>query len=559
MKKTQDFNKYLKDYEDRKLFNDDLIEKIQCIDDDFGTKTAENIRNCHNMFWSEIWKIKQNLPTNQIDQIKTRPFQTCKNKFCLLCAKLRARKILCRTYNALIEIQKTHTFIARHLTLTVKNPKVADFEISWENMNKAFHLFVNKYPELFDYVIGWQAGREVTQNEISGAKERGEFHPHIHVLLLLKPEFDKGNSHFRQTEKQILKKWNKCCNSYGLESSQIEIKTIVAKENSEFSDKFLAAICEVAKYPTAPQDIKNMSQGDFEVLYNVLFKKRLYSTGGILKTELAKQDEDLQITDLDDKFLASVFCCSFNYQGKIETEQEDIEKYKKYLEQMDVKRKLTLETKPKNRDVTNILKLCSVFRTDSVVKSRKIKVVKIPDGDILITEIEKMMLDYSNQQEQIDAFILNPDIYLLKSSDVGLKLKAEYLPFFEKLDELKIDIWSKLHRLFKSNIADCDDADCDDADCDEKEKEKKKEKKKHKIIQALFKPRLIHIKNELSKKLDNDLSLALSKDVFNFFYIDLEYIIKNQSYVYFDNLRKFVYKDFEQEFIKNYNRIRSKP
>lgn len=226
---------------------------------------------------------------------------------------------------------------------------------------------------------------------------------------------------------------------------------------------------------------------------------------------------------------------------------------------MDVKRKLTLETKPKNRDVTNILKLCSVFKTDSVVKSRKIKVVKIPDGDILITEIEKMMLDYSNQQEQIDAFILNPDIYLLKSSDVGLKLKAEYLPFFEKLDELKIDIWSKLHRLFKSNIADCDDADCDDADCDEKEKEKKKEKKKHKIIQALFKPRLIHIKNELSKKLDNDLSLALSKDVFNFFYIDLEYIIKNQSYVYFDNLRKFVYKDFEQEFIKNYNRIRSKP
>lgn len=530
MKKPQDFNKYLEDYEKRKFNNDDLIKKIQCIDDDFGTKTAENIRNCHNMFWSEIWKNKYNSSNNQI---KTRPFQTCKNKFCSLCAKLRARKILCRTYNAMTEIQNKHSFIARHLTLTIKNPKIDDFENSWDSMNKAFHLFVNKYPELFQYVIGWQAGREVTQSK--EAKERGEFHPHIHMLLLMRPEFDSGNSHFLQTKKQILGKWNKSCNSYGLKSSQIEIKTITAKENSEFSDKFLAAICEVAKYPTAPQDIKNMSQEDFEVLYNVLFKKRLYSTGGVLKEELAKQDEDLQITELDDKFLDSVFSCSFNYQGKIETEQEDIERYKKYLEQMDAKRKLTLETKPKNRDVTNILKLCSVFKTDSVIKSRKIKVVKIPDGEILITEIEKMMLDYSNQQEQIDAFILNPDIYLLKSSDVGLKLKAEYLPFFEKLDELKIDIWSKLHRLFKSNIADCD-----------------------KKIQGLFKPRPTPIKNELSKKLDNDLSLALSKDVFNFFYIDLEYIIKNQFYVYFDNLRKFVYKDFEQEFIKNYNRIRSK-
>jgi hypothetical protein len=514
-----------------------LIEKIQCIDDDFGTKTAENIRNCHNMFWSEIWKIKQNLPTNQIDQIKTRPFQTCKNKFCSLCAKLRARKILCRTYNALIEIQKTHTFIAKHLTLTIKNPKVEDFEISWENMNKAFHLFVNKYPELFDYVIGWQAGREVTQSEISGAKQRGEFHPHIHVLLLLKPEFDRGNSHFRQTEKQILEKWNKCCNSYGLESSQIEIKTIVAKENSEFSDKFLAAICEVAKYPTAPNDIKNMSQVHFEILYNVLFRKRLYSTGGILKEELAKIDEDLQITELDAKFLDSVFCCSFNHFGKIETEQEDIKTYKEYLKKMDEKRKLTLEAKPNNRDVTNILKLCSVFRNDSLVKSRKIKVVKSHDGKILITEIEKMMLDYSNRQKNIDSFILNPDIYLLKSSNVGLSLKDEVLPFFEDLEELKIDIWGKMHRLFKLNIVDCD------------------ENQKHKIIRDLFKPRPTQIKNELSKKLDNDLSLALSKDVFNFFYIDLEYIIKNQSYVYFDNLRKFVYKDFEQEFIANYNRI----
>ena len=61
-----DFNKYLKDYEDRKLFNDDLIKKIQCIDDDFGTKTAENVRNCHNMFWSEIWKNKYNSSNNQI-------------------------------------------------------------------------------------------------------------------------------------------------------------------------------------------------------------------------------------------------------------------------------------------------------------------------------------------------------------------------------------------------------------------------------------------------------------------------------------------------------------
>ena len=176
---------------------------------------------------------------------------------------------------------------------------------------------LNKYKELDKYLMGWQCGREISQN--SDAKKNNEFHPHIHCLLLLSVDFYNEKTRNRKiTQKQFRQKWTNSCAFYNIEAYKIKFKPI--KSNEDFinlencdaeSDPFLSAISEVAKYPTKPADIQKMSNEHFDILDNVLHKKRQLSTGGLLKEYLAKQKEE-EILNISNYELIDVLFCDYN-------------------------------------------------------------------------------------------------------------------------------------------------------------------------------------------------------------------------------------------------------
>jgi hypothetical protein len=295
----------------KKLSNKNTVQKYLSID---KGKKALNLEFCFNQFYAEKYKHK----SQDLEKFKSKPLTTCKNKFCNICSYIRSRKTFVQTYKAIENMKNDgYEFIAYHLTLTIKNPYTFDILESYNIMNKAFHNFIHKYKELDKYLMGWQCGREISQN--SDAKKNNEFHPHIHCLLLLSVDFYNEKTRNRKiTQKQFRQKWTNSCAFYNIEAYKIKFKPI--KSNEDFinlencdaeSDPFLSAISEVAKYPTKPADIQKMSNEHFDILDNVLHKKRQLSTGGLLKEYLAKQKEE-EILNISNYELIDVLFCDYN-------------------------------------------------------------------------------------------------------------------------------------------------------------------------------------------------------------------------------------------------------
>lgn len=277
-------------------------------------KTASQIDTCANTFYLKTYVNYENEKYNLDDKKKKfKPFFICKNKFCSNCAYLKSRKLFCETYQVLQNIveNKKIDFIAYHLTLTVKNPTIDNYTHYQDVMNKAYKLLVkstNKY-KFKNYILGYQASRETTQSP--EAKKRNELHPHIHILLLLKPEFyNEKRREYKLSQREILQEWNYCLKHYDKsfpEATQIAFKKIQSKTEAEALiygssvDLQNSAIAEVSKYPVKISDLTNMSDNHFEVLNNALYGARLITYGGIIKQVRA----ELKINDnkIDDMFL----------------------------------------------------------------------------------------------------------------------------------------------------------------------------------------------------------------------------------------------------------------
>lgn len=321
---------YISNIKLKKQANIKTIKKYEAIGD---LKKAGKMNGCFLAFHVENYKHK----TQDLLKSKSMPLATCQNKFCHICSFIKSKKTFVKSYLALEKMKADNIdFIGYHLTLTIKNPKIENLEEEYKNMNKAFHNFIKNFDELNKYMIGWQCGREIAQSP--SAKKNGEFHPHIHCLLLLKPSFHNPISRNNKiTEEQFRERWKNGCDFYGMTAEQVYFKKIKVKEDfinlydeEKEIDPFLCAISEVAKYPAKPGDIQEMSTEDFEILDRFLFKKRMFSTGGLLKEYLKKDKKD-EILHIDNYELINILYCQFNNKNKLKTVELTKEEQEKYL------------------------------------------------------------------------------------------------------------------------------------------------------------------------------------------------------------------------------------
>lgn len=296
---------YLNNINAKRLANNKTIDKFNEVE---KQKASYAMQSCFNTFYLEHYKHK----TQDLERFKSRPWMTCKNKFCHICAYIKSKKTFVKSYLALEKMKADNIeFIGYHLTLTIKNPSAEKLNSDFLLMNKAFKNFIKNFNALNEYLLGWQVGREVSQSD--NARNKNEFHPHIHCLLLLSPNFTNPlNRHNKITQSEFREKWRNACKYYNIEAHQISFKKIKAREdfinlyNEDTEvDPFLSAIAEVAKYPAKPADVQKMSADHFDILDNVLKNKRMMSTGGLLKKYLKKEDEN-EILKIDNYELINV-------------------------------------------------------------------------------------------------------------------------------------------------------------------------------------------------------------------------------------------------------------
>jgi plasmid rolling circle replication initiator protein Rep len=183
------------------------------------------------------------------------------------------------------------------LTLTVRNCDGKDLRQEIKKMLSSWSYISHNNPIFKKSIHGWFRALEVTYNQ-----KENNYHPHLHVVLAVKPYYFDGKYYITQ------QKWVEIWQS----ALKIDYEPIVHickeyKNKNRQSESTL--ISEASKYATKdtdyiiPNNIK-LSANIVEVLDSALRSVRLIAYGGILKTihEKLKLDESSyedKVTDRD--------------------------------------------------------------------------------------------------------------------------------------------------------------------------------------------------------------------------------------------------------------------
>lgn len=206
----------------------------------------------------------------------------CKNKLCPMCNWRRSMKYSYQTSRIVdeaIKQQPKERFL--FLTLTVKN-------VEGENLNSTISQLTQSFDRLFrrakvkKNLIGYLRSVEVTYNE-----EERTYHPHIHVLMMVKTSYFSGKNNYI-SQKLWGDMWSQSLKVDYV--PRVDVRTV-----KETGKRLKGAIVETAKYPTKPIKLDVENKQVVEALYNGLYRKRQLGYGGLFKT-IKKQ---LQLDDAE--------------------------------------------------------------------------------------------------------------------------------------------------------------------------------------------------------------------------------------------------------------------
>jgi plasmid rolling circle replication initiator protein Rep len=277
----QDISKTGKDrkWKERKLKNIELASQLDIL----GYRSFERVYQC-----AEVLKfVEQSDGTKKLYQS-----YFCKNKLCALCNWRRSMKYSYQASKIVEEAmirQPKGRFL--FLTLTVKNVTGQELNQSMTDILRGFNRLM-KYKKVDKNLIGFLRATEVTYS-----KELDNYHPHLHVLLMVKPGYFRSKADYLNQE-EWTELWQKAMKlDY---TPLVDIRAVKADKGKGLK----GAILETAKYPVKPFDVtdKKTDFTDQEKLQIVddmltgLHRKRQIGFGKLFK-EIKK---DLDFDDLED-------------------------------------------------------------------------------------------------------------------------------------------------------------------------------------------------------------------------------------------------------------------
>src|SRR5690625_1399958 len=223
---------------------------------------------------------------------------TCKNRFCPICAWKKSRKdaLALSVMMAYLKLEKKKEFI--FLTLTAPNVPAEELNDEIKHYNHSFKKLMER-KEVKNIVKGYARKLEITYNE-----ERDDYHPHFHVLIAV------NKSYFTQTTQYInrdrwLKLWQESTKNNTI--TQVDVRKV---QNSRDNRVF-----EIAKYSAKDSDYL-ISQDVFEVFYNALKGKRLIVYSGLFK-EAMKKFKSGELDEYKEKDLTKyVYAVMYSWGGR---------------------------------------------------------------------------------------------------------------------------------------------------------------------------------------------------------------------------------------------------
>jgi plasmid rolling circle replication initiator protein Rep len=261
---------------------------------------------------------------------------TCKNRFCPICAWKKSRKdaLALSVMMAYLKQEEEKEFI--FLTLTAPNVTAEELNDEIDHYNQSFQRLMQRQ-EVKRIVKGYARKLEITYNQErfitekmykkaqSYYENRGlnvgdnnpnydTYHPHFHVLITV------NKSYFTDTKQYInrdrwLELWQQSSRNNLI--TQVDVRRVRSSRDNK--------VFEIAKYSAKDSDYL-INQEVFEVFYKALKGKRLIVYSGLFREAMTKFRNG-ELDKYKEKDLTKyVYAIMYNWGGKKYLEME-----KRYL------------------------------------------------------------------------------------------------------------------------------------------------------------------------------------------------------------------------------------
>jgi plasmid rolling circle replication initiator protein Rep len=283
----------LSNFTERRRLNAYVAESLNRLEQH---KRAEEVKNC-----GSFMQIVTMIPTGES---KIHRANLCQDRLCVVCATEKSRRIYGQVSGVMQEIATRGISNSPvFLTLTVPNCTGEDLPKILSNMFRAFNsLFTNLQRN--EFILGWFRSLEITYKE-----KINMYHPHIHVIILMTPEYFWHENYL--TTNVWARMWKKSTGIYKdavptdlvTDIRAIYGRTVYDGEQNKVDElgfnvtdgygnnpkKKKDVVAEVSKYTMKPTDYikKNDPQLMDDIVYfysTAVRNRRLYAFGGLMKT-----------------------------------------------------------------------------------------------------------------------------------------------------------------------------------------------------------------------------------------------------------------------------------
>lgn len=209
----------------------------------------------------------------------------CKDKLCPLCSWRRSRLVFGQVNKIMNEVE-FDKYDFQFLTLTIKNPELLELKAGTDLLLAGWNRLTQR--KFFkDNTVGYFRSLEIKK-----AKNKSDWHPHIHALIIV----PKGSVKLidRRNKPKLISEWQKAIRSDYAPS--VDCRAAYDQKGIGIA----ATVAEAAKY-SVKTDTIIIDGEDWQTDQNVsviapaLYKRRLISYGGLLadiKKRLKLEDDE---------------------------------------------------------------------------------------------------------------------------------------------------------------------------------------------------------------------------------------------------------------------------
>jgi plasmid rolling circle replication initiator protein Rep len=215
----------------------------------------------------------------------------CKERLCPMCQWRKSLKVFWQVSRVMDVAQvENRNHVPLFLTLTVKNCYADGLKDTVSMILNGWYQFT-KHSKTKNIVQGWFRALEITYNQV-----KDEYHPHLHVILMVDKSYFVGKYYMQTAE------WVQLWRT----AAKLEYDPVCDIRKVKQGKEKHKAVAEVAKYVTKDKDyiLEDLDQMDevVDALSSAMYQRQLFAFGGTLK-KIARR---LNVDEVEDGDLVHI-------------------------------------------------------------------------------------------------------------------------------------------------------------------------------------------------------------------------------------------------------------